>query len=183
MVPCARPDMSEAPETAGTSTNAPSDYIRSPRAEMTLCFNLCSLYLLGASHRALKMAGSLEHTFAKWLLQVMWVLRHAEPRGEGSRRIPSSGAFLAKHTRDPETGALGMAWASLRASRVPLRITEISAALGALCVGFLALGPPRLWLARSPQPSIIHQDAQADQGWASVPTGLEHRHAGLRAGH
>lgn len=96
MVPCAGSDMSEAPETAGTRTNALSDYIRSSRAELALCFHLCPLYLLGAGHRALKMAGSLEHTFAKWLLQVTWVLRHAEPRGEGTRRIPSSGQA---HTR------------------------------------------------------------------------------------
>lgn len=59
-------------------------------------------------------------------------MRSPEGKGRGEFQV------LAKHTRDPETGALGIGWASLRASRVPLRITEISATL---CVGFLALGP------------------------------------------
>lgn len=85
-----------------------------------------------------------------------WVPRHSEARGEGARRIPSSGAFLARHTHEPETGTLGMGWASLRACHV--RGTETSAASTAsLCVGFLALGPPRLWLAHGPQPSVLHQ--------------------------
>lgn len=54
------------------------------------------------------------------------------------KRIPGSGAFLAKHASAPETGALGVGWTPLRACLFPLRI-EASASTASLCTGAFTL--------------------------------------------
>lgn len=42
----------------------------------------------------------------------------------GLKRIPGSGAFLAKPAWAPETGALGVGWTPFRACLFPLRIAR-----------------------------------------------------------
>lgn len=106
MVPRVGPDMAEAPATVcrykneGRGASAPelppgsksqeqeplrdSKLLEGRRA--LVLSSLCTVFL-GARHRALKTPGSLEHTFAKWLLHGFQDILRPEGKGQGEFQV------------------------------------------------------------------------------------------------